>query len=345
MTLGLAQAAWEEGYGVDVRLALDSDAAAVAVYKSNFSSTGVVQSSVERMFDGSLGAQPTVAERELRRRVGAVDALVGGPPCQGNSDLNNHTRREDPRNGLYLCMARAAEILRPKLVVIENVPAVRHERSGVVRRVRDALEALRYEVADAVIGMSALGVPQRRNRHLLVASTTTKVASEVLAAVRNGRVRDRSVGWAISDLLSRAGAAGNGFDSPSRSTSRNLRRIAWLFENHAFVLADDQRPDCHRLKRHSYKSVYGRMQWDKPAPTITTGFGSMGQGCYVHPKRRRTITPHEAARLQTFPDFFRFDVVEKRTAWARLIGNAVPPLLMLTVGRAWLRAENESRSR
>ena len=78
--------------------------------------------------------------------------------------------------------------------------------------------------------------------------------------------------------------------------------------------------------------MYGRLRWDQPAQTITTGFGSMGQGRYVHPARRRTITPHEAARLQTFPDTFDFGDVTSRKALAKMIGNAVPPLLMATLG-------------
>jgi DNA (cytosine-5)-methyltransferase 1 len=77
--------------------------------------------------------------------------------------------------------------------------------------------------------------------------------------------------------------------------------------------------------------MYGRLKWDEPAQTVTTGFGSMGQGRYVHPSCCRTITPHEAARLQTLPDFFDFSAVETRQAWARMIGNAVPPLLSWNV--------------
>lgn len=102
----------------------------------------------------------------------------------------------------------------------------------------------------------------------------------------------------------------------------------WFFKDPSsrYDLPDYLRPDCHRLKQHSYKSVYGRLRWDQPAQTITTGFTSMGQGRYVHPARARTITPHEAARLQGFPDYFRFGE-GPRSVWCKLIGNAVPPAL------------------
>ena len=97
------------------------------------------------------------------------------------------------------------------------------------------------------------------------------------------------------------------------------------------------RPDCHRLKEHSYKSVYGRMYWEQPAQTITSGFTSMGQGRFVHPKAKRTITPHEAARLQFIPDFFSFGDTIRRTSLAEIIGNAVPTKLTYVLALELLR--------
>jgi DNA (cytosine-5)-methyltransferase 1 len=140
----------------------------------------------------------------------------------------------------------------------------------------------------------------------------------------------RTVRWAIHDLLSIE--SDSVFDTPSRKSKANASRMAFLFEKGQYNLPDDQRPDCHKAGEHSYVSVYGRLRWDRPAQTITTGFGSMGQGRYVHPQRRRTITPHEAARLQTFPDWFVFGENAPRGVLAKAIGNAVPPLLMVELG-------------
>ncbi|MEN8220818.1 MAG: DNA cytosine methyltransferase [Pseudomonadota bacterium] len=92
-----------------------------------------------------------------------------------------------------------------------------------------------------------------------------------------------------------------------------------------YNLPDLVRPSCHKNKNHSYKSCYGRLYWDKPAQTITSGFGSMGQGRYIHPLRKRVITPHEAARIQGFPDFFDFSMVNLRGDLHGMIANAVPP--------------------
>jgi DNA (cytosine-5)-methyltransferase 1 len=107
-------------------------------------------------------------------------------------------------------------------------------------------------------------------------------------------------------------------------TEDNLRRVKFLFDRNMYDLPNRQRPDCHR-NGHSYKSMYGRLHWNKPAQTITTGFGSMGQGRFVHPRKPRMITPHEAGRVQGLPDFLDFSVATKRATLQALIGNAVPP--------------------
>ena len=253
---------------------------------------------------------------------------MAGPPCQGHSNLNNHTRREDPRNALYLRAARAAEVLRPTLVVIENVPTVRHDKGGVVERSTRVLEAAGYSVSSDVLHLVKFGVPQRRRRHILLAADNDRIDLSVMG--RLGSVCDdhaeRSVRWAIEDLVDQT--AQSGPDAASRPTSVNLERMQWLIGRDKYDLPNEKRPECHQGP-HSYNSMYGRLRWDSPAQTITTGFGCMGQGRFVHPAKPRTITPHEAARLQTLPDFFDLDTGKGRGVWARVIGNAVPPLFVV----------------
>ncbi len=125
----------------------------------------------------------------------------------------------------------------------------------------------------------------------------------------------RTVEWAIGDLEDVEPVAA--FDRPSTPSPENRERIDKLFDEDIHDLDNDDRPPCHRDKKHTYRSMYGRLWWDQPAQTITTGFGSMGQGRYVHPTRRRTITPHEAARLQTIPDYVQLGLEAKRGAGRR----------------------------
>ncbi len=96
LTLGVGQAARASGMALDVRLALDFEKAATDVYAANFEKTNVVTGSVESYFDGELGESLTTAEAETLESVGSTDFLLGGPPCQGHSNLNNKTRRNDP---------------------------------------------------------------------------------------------------------------------------------------------------------------------------------------------------------------------------------------------------------
>ena len=125
--------------------------------------------------------------------------------------------------------------------------------------------------------------------------------------------------------------------APSTRLPSLVKRTAggfdYLFEKNIYDLPDAERPDCHK-NGTSYLSVYGRMRPDRPAQTITTGIGSPGQGRFIHPTRRRLITPHEAARIQGFPDWFLFSLEGRepsRKDLAKWIGDAVPPFLGFVV--------------
>ena len=329
MTVGIAEAVRRAGRSLRVVLALDADAEVAALYKKNFPTANVRQAEVDKTFDGAIGTELTPSERLVKLEVGdPPDLLVGGPPCQGHSDLNNHTRRSDPKNALYLRMARAAEVLKPRIVIIENVTGAQWDKDRVVQLTTHALTAAGYKVAGRVLDLRAVGVPQRRRRFVLLASLIENVEPEkMLDAVETGWGEHpyRTVRWAIDDLMKIA--ADGVYNTASEPTDVNTERIAYLFDNKVHNLPNDERPECHQDGQHSYVSVYGRLWWDQPAQTITTGFGCMGQGRYVHPEKRRTITPHEAARLQSFPDWFDFGEEAKRGVLAKSIGNAVPPLL------------------
>ena len=337
MTLGIAQAAHTRGIALRVPLAIDVDADAISVYRANFEGANAIVQDVMDWFDGDLRAALTIRERKTRRALSdGIDFLVGGPPCQGNSNLNNRTRGDDPRNALYSRMARAARVLRPRFVVAENVPSILNDRGSIVSQTVDAFRRARYTVAHAVIDLRAVGVPQVRRRHVLLALRAGEKADPeaILLELASKVQSNRSVLWAIGDL--RKIESRRPLDEPSTISEDNRRRIAWLFNNVSYILPNRLRPACHRNNSHTYKSVYGRMRWGQPAQTITTGFGSMGQGCFVHPSKRRTITPHEAARLQCFPDYFSFEATAQRKAWSRLIGNAVPPFLTMRLAELLL---------
>lgn len=326
LTLGAAQAAQDHGLATDVPLAVDFEQAPADVFKANFPKAHVQVATVESYFDGALGAGPTRTELDVIEQVGAVDLLIGGPPCQGHSNLNNHTRRDDPKNRLYLRMARAAEVLRPRVMVIENVPAVVHDSQQVVTRTKEKLEAVDYQVAATRVELVQLGIPQTRRRHILLAVRSDALAPGVSVddLLEFTPQPTHDLRWAIGDL--EHASTSRWIDTPSKMSRENQKRMQWLIDNDEVNLPNELRPECHRGD-HSYVSMYGRLTWAQPAQTITSGFGSMGQGRYGHPSRPRTLTPHEAARIQGFPDYFRFDGAVTRTQLSVIIGNAVPPAL------------------
>jgi DNA (cytosine-5)-methyltransferase 1 len=224
---------------------------------------------------------------------------------------------------LYLRVVRFAALTEPDYVLIENVASIEHDKRRSVERSTEGLLALGYRVDEDLVDLNALGVPQLRRRHVLVASAPHLkpiAVKDVVSAHAIDNPNSRTLGWALDDLQVPGRMP---FDRPSVPSPENARRIAWLHEHDADDLPNRLRPPCHQGS-HSYKSMYGRLRWDQPAQTITSGYGSMGQGRYVHPRKPRTLTPHEAARLQMIPDFFDFSPARSRGAWAQMIGNAAP---------------------
>lgn len=329
----MQRAAHYYGYRLDVRLAVDSDRIAMDVYRRAFPSASTSCEPIEDLLDGELESPPTARERDLACQIGRLDILLGGPPCQGHSNLNNHSRRDDPRNGLYLSVARAAEVLSPTAIIAENVPAVTRDVRKAVHRTVARLQQIGYDVGQDVVDLSNLGVPQRRRRHVILAVQGCDVGSQELIESLRAPICahvPRSVRWAMSDLED--AVPSDLFDISSTPYPVNQSRIDWLFDNDENDLPNELRPPCHRAD-HSYYAMYGRMTWDQPALTVTTGFNCMGQGRYVHPSQRRVVTPHEAARLQMLPDYVDFSSVSARKHLARLIGNAVPPPLTFELGK------------
>ena len=129
------------------------------------------------------------------------------------------------------------------------------------------------------------------------------------------------------------------FDKGSALSEENINRINYLFDNDLYNLPNPERPDSHK-DGHTYPAIYGRLKWDKPSGTITTGYNTPGRGRYIHPEKRRTLTPHEAARIQGFPDNFEFlspnGEKPTRMTLAKVIGDAAPPQLGYIAGLAAL---------
>ena len=331
LSLGVREASVAIGKKFESAFALDSDESSLSVYKTNFNPVHALNEDVWSVLTGKVGDSLQREERNLLKKIGGIDVCLAGPPCQGHSDLNNHTRRTDKRNHLYERVARFAEVACPSHIIIENVPTIVHGKDRALDKTIRHLEQLGYKVDAAIIDLTSIGVPQRRKRHVVVATGQSLSIEEIIKFHKVSE--ERTVRWAIADLARKSPFAL--FDSPSVLTKENAKRIEYLMKTGTYDLPNRLRPLCHQ-DEHSYVSMYGRLSYDQPAQTITSGFGSPGQGRYIHPSRRRTLTPHEAARLQFFPDSFDFSSVRLRTALANMIGNAVPMLLAFVLCLALL---------
>lgn len=345
LTLGIREAARGLGCAFRSVFASDINKEALGIYAKNFQPDIIDNNPIEKSVNGELGVELTAEERVFCDKVGNIDVLVAGPPCQGHSNLNNYTRRNDPRNLLYLRAVRCAEILKPNTLIIENVPGVLYDQHGVLQTADEYLRTIGYSVSYGVVKMWRIGVAQTRQRMLLV-------ASRIMGDVDLGKIIEqanlpvRTMQWVIGDLLEKYDEK-SVFNSSAIHSQINQGRIHYLFEHNLYELPNEQRPDCHRLKPHTYPAVYGRMHWDRPAPTITGGFACCGRGRFVHPLCERTLTPHEAARVQFFPDFFDFRGMT-RMGLVKAIGNAVPAragyVVALPLLIAALEVEGEDRN-
>ena len=333
---------------LNIRLAVDIMPTAKSVFLENFPGTLFIDEDISKIINGEIGSKATENEIELVSKIGKIMIVTGGPPCQGHSDLNNHTRRDDPRNDLYLRMIRFVELVHPEIVVIENVQTVTRSKTGVVDVSKKWLNKWGYSVEDFTLKATDLGVAQRRKRHFTIGLKGKYDLSQIEKLLP--KHAERAVLWAIDDL----DVGDSLFDTPSTHQKQNVDRIAWLHgenwtdeEKHSDLnigsieaplannLPNHRRPPCHQ-NGHNYPAVYGKMFADIPSSTITGGFGSTGQGRFVHPLHKRTLTPHEAARVQGFPDYFIFKSASKRRELHKMIGNAVPPMMALELFNAIL---------
>jgi len=327
MSLGIEEALKLNQFSLKIALALDMDKDSLEVYKSNFEVSDEVALNIDinQLVTTRIGEPLDKIEIIIKQKYKNIDILVAGPPCQGHSNLNNHTRRNDPRNNLYLNAIRFVEIVMPKVAIIENVSTVIHDIDDVVNQGKIGLEKKGYKIHSLIIDTSKYGLAQKRKRHFQIAIFNSDIDIDLSSYLFNSQLK---VADYIKDIITEHKFKSGIFYTPSKTKEINKKRIDYLFFKDLHDLPDSMRPDCHKTKSHSYKSCYGRMHWNKPAQTITSGFGSMGQGRYVHSIEKRVITPHEAARIQGFPDFFDFTKVTLRTSLHTMIANAVPPKII-----------------
>lgn len=281
-----------------------------------------------------------VSAERIQKVVGdggrRIDLIAGCPPCQGFSRIrrrNAPAPTADDRNDLIQVVADLVEQLRPKVVLLENVPGLEmdYRFESFIQRLTDCRYSLDWRIAD----LQDYGIPQRRRRLVLLASLTGKAPD--LDRVRRGP--RRTVGNTIRHLPHLSARARALHAIPEHRTTLTLQRIAATPRDGGSREAwpEKLRLDCHK-RMSGFRDVYGRMAWANVAPTITGGCVNPSKGRFLHPTEDRAISVIEAGLLQTFPANYRFPIELGRTAIAEMIGEAVPPRFAERLGRYVARA-------
>ena len=309
----------------EVVAAIEIEKHAYATYRANHPEVYALKQDVR-----------TVSGRDLLAwsRRERIDLLAGCPPCQGFTSLTSKYGREDERNALVSQMARLARQLRPGAIMMENVPRLKD--TPLYDGLRRDLKALGYRLTDGILEAADYGVPQRRRRLVLLGGRGFRVelprpthSERGEGGLRPWRTVRDAIGFMGEPMTlgeaRRAGAVEESDWHVVRTLSaKNTARIRSVRAGRSRMdIPEALRPVCHRGDYRGFSNVYGRMEWDRPSPTITGGCTTFSKGRFGHPVHDRTISVREAAALQTFPGDYRFDTPYMEHV-CNVIGNALP---------------------
>lgn len=317
--------------GIKVRAGVDLDPVCAFPYETNNEKVRFLQKSVSDLKPGEI---------QHFYRKGSLRLLAGCAPCQTFSSYNMKARSREQKDQKWFLLrefSRLAQDLQPELVTMENVPGL--EDQDVFKEFVQILEANHYHVKHQVVSCAEYGIPQHRHRLVLLASKLSEI--HLLSPEEFG-AKKCNVKDAIGNLPPiRDGeqCATDPLHQCSKLSPLNLRRIRASRPGGTWRdWPRDLIAKCHlKATGSTYGSVYGRMTWDDPAPTMTTQFYGYGNGRFGHPDQDRAISLREGAILQGFPSNYKFtkeDAPVSQRDIGRLIGNAVPVKLGEVIGRS-----------
>lgn len=320
--------------GFEVVLANEYDSSIAEAYVRNRSNPNMIVADITKLsIDETFG-----------QYIGQVDVVIGGPPCQGFSQKGQRKSINDDRNFLFKYFYKVVALVKPKYFLMENVPNLLTAESGFFKEeIRSLFSGIGYSICPDVLNAADFGVPQNRRRAFVLGKM-----GETALALPTPKDEVVTIWEAISDLAFLESGEGSEEqpyrNAPQSKYQENRRGKQTVLYNH---VATKHAPIAMQRMRmippgsgkevlpqeHITKSIYSgtwtRMGEDEISVTITTRFDTPASGKFTHPYLHRAITVREAARIQSFPDKFRF--YGNKGSQMKQVGNAVPPLLAKAV--------------
>jgi DNA (cytosine-5)-methyltransferase 1 len=312
-------------------LGVDMDKYAIETFKANHHHA--------ETFCGSIKDLTKEKIKQLTHHQ-KIDAVVGGPPCQGFSTVGLGNPK-DQRNFLFKEFIRVVKITNPTYVVIENVTGLVAKKNEVtLKAIFKIFQQMGYSLDVKVLSAEEFGVPEKRRRTIIIGSNTH---TDILFPEKSKKIL--TVGDALKNLATKDGTIFNHDEQSAKIKSDlDFERIKCIPEGKGIRYEQDEKNylkakklklgvDWSNIRENRFRQTkYQRLDRKKPAPTIMTHRSN-----YYHPVKHRYLTQREAAAIQSFPNDFIFKGT--LSAQWRQIGNAVPPLLGKAIGEALTNME------
>lgn len=344
LSLGFLQA------GFSISYAVEYDSAIANTYQQNHPEVKVLVDDIKNIDTADIF------------KLGDAEVIIGGPPCQGFSMAGARIRHgfiDDPRNYLFKHYFNVVRTVKPKVFVMENVKGMQNMQGGKIFNEIISIfsdpeinDGVPYNIYYKVINAVDFGVPQKRARLIIIGTTipgilfdwlwnetyteiieefqeyftpvTVRDAIGNLPSVTDDGVIDNPVPQNEYQRYLSCSKASLTNHTQSHHSKKVVERMKKIDNGQNFTTLDEEINSVH-------SGSYGRLFWDEPATTITTRFDTPAGGRFIHPVENRTLSPREAARIQSFPDDFVF--YGTRREISRQIGNAVPPKISYFLAR------------
>ena len=326
VTCGFRQA------GIDVLGGIDIDESCKETYERN-NQAKFLAADVSRLPKKEVGKFFKI--RKNQRNL----IFVGCSPCQYYSNIKTDKTKSSETRLLLEDFKEFVEYYRPGYVFVENVPGLDKKPDSPLGRFKNFLQSEGYFFDDGVVNAKNFGVPQNRRRYVLIATRLKRKIELPKPEKENVRTVRELIGDPI--LFPPIEAGHIDYSERKHSSAKlsplNLKRIMATKHNGGDRRRWDKelQPSCYENHDGHY-DVYGRMYWDRPAPTITTRFISYSNGRYGHPEQNRAISLREGAILQSFPYEYKF-YSQSQGEIAKMIGNAVPPELARRIAQSIIK--------